>query len=168
MLGRKVCLIGEFAVGKTSLFNRLVYNRFSPTYLSTLGVRIQRKTTDHAALALLLWDIEGGREGATPHADYLGGAGAIVLVCDLTRPRTIDRLPLYAAQARLACPRALIVIAANKADCSAADAPTIAAAQNMAAQLDAPLAITSAVDGSGVHALFTLVSQRLAPQAAAA
>src|SRR5512136_1257378 len=44
VIQKKVCLLGEFAVGKTSLVRRFVEGRFDDRYLSTIGVRISRKT----------------------------------------------------------------------------------------------------------------------------
>ena len=44
----KICLIGDFSVGKTSLIRRFVESRFSDTYLSTIGVRVSRRVVQIA------------------------------------------------------------------------------------------------------------------------
>ena len=61
---KKVCLLGDFAVGKTSLIRRFVEGRFDDRYLSTIGVKISRKTVTRAdhLLNLLIWDLAGGDE----------------------------------------------------------------------------------------------------------
>ena len=58
---KKVCMLGAFAVGKSSLVRRMVEGRFSDRYATTVGVRIERLDMDcrGQALRLLLWDIAG-------------------------------------------------------------------------------------------------------------
>jgi len=69
---KKVCLLGEFAVGKTSLVRRFVYNRFDEKYLSTIGVKVSRKTVsvprgqEMDELNMLLWDLAGGERFSQP------------------------------------------------------------------------------------------------------
>lgn len=158
MAQRKVCLVGDFAVGKTSLFNRFVFERFEPGYLSTLGVRIQRKAMPSDDPALLVWDVEGGRDEQLLKPGYLTGAACIIAVCDLTRPATIDRCAAYVAELRALCPATPLLLAANKLDLVAADHPHIARAHAVAAALHVPLTLTSACDGDGVAALFEAVT----------
>ncbi len=166
MRQRKVCLIGDFAVGKTSLFDRFVYNRFSGTYQTTVGVRVQRKVVELGAttLSLILWDMEGNSQGtATINESHLLGAAGAVLVCDLTRPDTIRSLPIYAAALRRVSPKACYVSAGNKYDLVSPHDNHIAVAQQTAASLDVPLLLTSANTGENVEDLFqTLANQLLA------
>jgi hypothetical protein len=67
-VSKKVCLLGEFAVGKTSLVRRFVYNLFDDRYISTIGVRVSRKTVavpvdeQLAELTLMVWDLAGSEE----------------------------------------------------------------------------------------------------------
>lgn len=165
MLQRKVCLVGDFAVGKTSLFNRVVFDRFEPGYRSTLGVRVQRKLAagPHEA-PLIVWDTEGGRNEILLKPGYLTGAACTIVVCDLTRPATIDRCAAYAAQLRRLCPATPLLIAANKLDLVSADHPHVDHARRIAASLDLPLALTSACDGAGIAALFHVVAEQRAAQ----
>lgn len=61
-VSKKICLIGDFGVGKTSLIRRFVENQFSDEYLSTVGVKISRKPVDipgGSVVQLLIWDLEG-------------------------------------------------------------------------------------------------------------
>ena len=88
---KKICLLGDFSVGKTSLVRRFVHNRFDDQYISTIGVKVSRKTVvlpvadDLVELTLMVWDLAGS-QGTTPiAASYLRGAVGAVLVCDLTR-----------------------------------------------------------------------------------
>ncbi|HNO94753.1 MAG TPA: hypothetical protein PKJ84_11315, partial [Anaerolineales bacterium] len=58
---KKICLLGDFGVGKTSLVQRFVEGRFDDKYLSTMGVKISRKTLkrSYGKLNLLIWDVAG-------------------------------------------------------------------------------------------------------------
>lgn len=89
---KKVCMIGSFAVGKTSLVSRFVHQLFSERYLTTIGVKIDRKTVhvDHHTVQLLLWDIHGDDEFQRIRDAYLHGAGGFLLVADGTRRTTFD------------------------------------------------------------------------------
>ncbi|MDH3434076.1 MAG: GTP-binding protein, partial [Gammaproteobacteria bacterium] len=59
----KVCIVGDFAVGKTSIAERFVNNHFSESYLTTIGVKIDTKLIEVPDLGvshkLVIWDIAG-------------------------------------------------------------------------------------------------------------
>lgn len=115
---RKVCLLGDFAVGKTSLVRRFVDNRFDDKYLSSIGVKVSRKTlnrSDHT-LNLLIWDLVGGNEFSRREIGYLVGAAGALLVCDLTQLETVDAVAQYAHQLRTINPQAALVFIGNKVD----------------------------------------------------
>lgn len=163
MLQRKVCLVGDFAVGKTSLFNRFVYNRFSETYQSTIGVRIQRKivkVSDHE-LALILWDTEGGQDSKALKESYLKGAAGAVIVCDLTRTATILHCEEYIHLLRRENPALPLAIAGNKLDLVSPDHTHVAVARQVAQLFQAPLTLSSASLGVGVEQLFQSLGERL-------
>ena len=46
MLQKKICMLGGFGVGKTSLVSRFVTSIFSDNYLTTIGVKIDKKSID--------------------------------------------------------------------------------------------------------------------------
>lgn len=92
MLQKKVCLLGAAAVGKTSLVARFVRSIFSERYLSTIGVKIDKRVV-HARgidVNLVIWDIEGDREFQRVQSSYLTGSSGCILVADGTRPDTVD------------------------------------------------------------------------------
>ena len=92
MLQKKICLLGAFGVGKTSLIRRYVDSIFSDAYLTTVGVKIDKKvlTVGTEEMALILWDIAGEDEIAAVRVSYLRGAAGYLLVVDGTRPETLD------------------------------------------------------------------------------
>ncbi len=91
VLQKKVCMLGAFSVGKTSLVKRFVESIFSETYLTTVGVKIDKKTVDlgERAVNLILWDVAGEDDISAVRMSYLRGCAGYVLVADGTRPSTL-------------------------------------------------------------------------------
>ena len=92
MLQKKVCMIGAFATGKTSLVARYVKGMYSEKYQTTIGVKIDKKvvTTKNQVLNLILWDIYGEDEYQNVRMSYLRGASGFILVVDGTRQETLS------------------------------------------------------------------------------
>lgn len=92
MLQKKICMLGFFGVGKTSLVRRYVSSVFSDTYLTTVGVKIDKKTVTvrEQTLNMLLWDIAGADDISALRTSYLRGAAGYLLVADGTRPETLE------------------------------------------------------------------------------
>lgn len=89
---KKVCVLGAFAVGKTSLVGRFVKNVFDERYLTTVGVKIDRKDVEAGdeTVRMVLWDIQGEDELQPIRPSYMKGASGCLLVVDGTRPETLD------------------------------------------------------------------------------
>lgn len=162
-LSKKVCLLGDFAVGKTSLVRRFVYDYFDDQYLSTIGVKVSRKTISLAQgqnlveLTMMLWDLAGGEEFTPMRASYLRGAAGMLLVGDLTRPSTFEVLSRYAAGMEQMGERLPLVLAANKVDLlddGHASRETLSWVETVAETLAVPLYLTSALTGDEVERAF--------------
>ena len=159
-ISKKICLLGDFAVGKTSLMRRFVYDLFSEKYISTIGVRVSRKTVaipdggDVIELTMMLWDLGGSEEFNLMRASYLRGAAGAVLVCDLTRPGTLECVQTYADELLSISPGAHFVLAANKRDLIDQQRLTQEQIQAAAADVNAPYYFTSAKTGDEVETLF--------------
>ena len=89
---KKICMLGAFAVGKTSLVKRFVKSFFDEKYLTTVGVKIDKKTVhlDDREVVLMLWDLEGQDAYHQIRTSYLRGASGYLLVADGTRQETLD------------------------------------------------------------------------------
>jgi small GTP-binding protein len=154
MIQKKVCMVGVHGTGKTSLVQQFVHSMFSERYLSTVGVKIDRKPLEleGTALTLVLWDLAGrdGHEDIT--VSYLRGAHAILYVADGTRKETCDQLPELRALARDAAGEVPEMLALNKTDLTdqwalgRRDEETLAGAWEMVR--------TSAKTGAGVEEAF--------------
>jgi small GTP-binding protein len=159
-LSAKVCLLGDYAVGKTSLVRRFVYNMFDDRYLSTIGVKVSRKVValargdDVVELTLMLWDLAGSEEFDSVRASYLRGAVAGLIVCDVTQPITLATAPQYAQQIRAVNPKAALVLAANKVDLTENRAVSDDDVCAMGRLLAARCLFTSAKSGEGVDEAF--------------
>ena len=90
MIAKKVLLVGNFGVGKTSLIRRFVLNEFSEDYISTIGVRISKKEVKfkEQIVKLLIWDVAGTSGNEKIPKAYFLGASAAMFVFDLTREET--------------------------------------------------------------------------------
>lgn len=164
VIQKKVCLLGDFAVGKTSLVRRFVEGRFDDSYLSTIGVKISRRrmVRDDHTLNLIVWDLAGGERFSRPESSYLRGAAGALLVCDLTRRETADTLARYVHDLEAISPGAAVVLVANKADLDAQRELSDATLAALADQFAAPLLLTSAKSGRNVAEAFTLLADQLA------
>ncbi len=94
MIQKKICMVGVFATGKTSLVQQFIYSKFSEKYHSTVGVKIDRKEVILAGtqVNLLLWDLAGQDKFQTVQGSYLRGSSGIFFVVDGTRRETLDEL----------------------------------------------------------------------------
>ena len=88
---KKICMLGSFSVGKTSLVRQFVEGQFTDKYLSTIGVKVSRKTVERpqSQLKFLIWDLAGGDDFTQVGNNYLRGAKGALIVCDLTRAETL-------------------------------------------------------------------------------
>jgi small GTP-binding protein len=97
MLQKKVCMLGSFSVGKTSLVRRFVESIYDEKYQTTIGVKVDKKIV-HANgedVSLILWDIHGEDIYQRMRMSYLRGMSGYLLVIDGTRRQTlIDALAL--------------------------------------------------------------------------
>jgi small GTP-binding protein len=93
IIKKKICLFGAFGVGKTSLIGRFVHNVFSPKYLSTVGVKVDKKVLSLGPgldITMMVWDFEGRSDYVSMADGYLLGMSGFFLVADGTRPDTLE------------------------------------------------------------------------------
>ena len=118
MLQKKICLLGAFSVGKTSLIKQFVSSLFDEKYLTTLGVKIDKKiiTVEETELMLMIWDLAGEDDYNTLKVNHLRGAAGYILVIDGTRPKSLEVALSVQERAQEALGDVPFVIALNKAD----------------------------------------------------
>jgi small GTP-binding protein len=91
MIKKKICILGAFAVGKTSLVEKYVKSIFSDKYHTTIGVKTDQKdlTIDGKDIRLIIWDINGEDDYQHVRPSYLTGISGFILVVDGTRKETL-------------------------------------------------------------------------------
>lgn len=152
MLKTKVLLTGNFGVGKTSLFQRFILSKFDERYLTTIGVKVDKKQIqiERGIVEVFLWDVAGEVSQDKVPISYFLGAHGIIYVFDLTRPLTYQNLERDIAYLRKLAPKATIKIVGNKRDLVSEEQ-----LQQIFSVLDLPANIvTSAKTGENVDTLF--------------
>ena len=96
----KLLMIGDSAVGKTSLLLRYANDTFSSTFITTIGIDFKIKTVDldGRRVKLQIWDTAGQEQFRTITRSYFRGAQGIVLVYDITDRRTFNSVRSWMAQ----------------------------------------------------------------------
>ena len=163
MLVQKICMLGAFAVGKTSLVQRFVTSLFSDQYHTTIGVKVDKKLVevDHRLVNLVLWDLYGEDDYQKLRLSYLRGSSGYLLVIDGLRRATLDvALQLQRTAADALGPVPFIVVV-NKSDLQAEWEVTD---QDLAEleQRGWRVVKTSAKTGEGVEQTFTTLARTLA------
>ena len=161
---KKICLMGAFAVGKTSLVARFVRSIFAEKYHTTLGVKIDKKivSTAHGEVMLMIWDLAGEDEFIGVDLEYMRGAAGYLVVADGTRRSSLERA--VALQARI-CERlgpVPFILLINKVDLEESWEIENADLEELSAR-GWRILRTSAKSGQGVEAAFISLAASLLP-----
>ena len=164
-LQKKVCLVGAFAVGKTSLVRRFVESIFDERYQTTLGVKIDKKVmeVDGRPLTMVLWDMAGEDDLTQLRPSHLRGAAGFILVADGCRGRTLQTAMELERRIRAETEPAPFVLALNKSDLAAEWEISDAAIEPLVRNGWTSMR-TSAKDGSGVEDLFLSLARKMLEQ----
>ncbi len=170
LIYKKICLLGMFGVGKTSLVRRFVYNRFDDAYLTTVGVKVSQKILPPVKnsqgrltqFTFLIWDIAGFEEASQRTKNYFVGAAGALVVADLTRPQTTEALPTILETFAAVAPDAAVVFLGNKTDLLPELGDQAQALEAFARQQNGPVLLTSAKTGLNVEKAFLQLAKNLA------
>ncbi len=160
---RKICMLGDFGVGKTSLVARYMRNTFSDTYLTTVGVKVDSKEVDLGELGVLklvVWDIAGRSVLDALNMSYLRGASGLLLVADGTREASLRTAIDLLLQSRSVLADAEAVLIVNKLDL--VERWEVAPSTLAELRQTLPVIETSALSGDGVEQAFLELAKRLA------
>ncbi len=162
MIKKKICMLGAFAVGKTSLVQRYVHSLFSDKYHTTVGVKIDKKPVNinGTPVDLILWDIYGEDEFQAVRSSYLRGASGCLLVVDGTRRYTLDTAHDLLKRTQETVGNIPVVFVFNKFDLM--DSWEIEPIQLDALEKQGMVIVrTSAKEGSGVEKAFTTLVEMM-------
>lgn len=164
VITKKVCVIGDFGVGKTSTVARCVHNVFSEKYLTTVGVKIDTKEVVREdsgdVVKMIIWDIAGTDRFSAVEFSYLRGSSGFLLVIDGTRSNTLDvarRLRVEAAERYGDLPFVTLI---NKADLSDQWEVSEADIRQLESDDFCPL-LTSAKTGDNVEQALQLLAEKV-------
>jgi len=167
----KVCLVGEAAVGKTSLIRRFVLDDFDDKYIQTLGTKVSKKEltvpptegNEAVKVDMTIWDIMGqkGFRELLKEA-YFYGAKGVIAVADVTRKTTLDDLDDWIEGVYSVTGKIPIQFMANKWDLRGQAEIGEEELTQATKAYDSPYFLTSAKTGENVEAAFQNLAQRIA------
>lgn len=164
MIKKKLCVLGSFGVGKTSLIRKFVHNVYSDRYVSTVGVKVDKKTVvlpGGEEVVLLIWDLEGRDDFESVADTYLRGMSGYFLVADGTRPETVESVRNTGRRMRAMFPGVPSALLLNKADLTSAWKADDASMADFA-EAGVGRFLTSAALGSGVEEAFGYIAGAMA------
>ncbi len=157
---KKVALLGQFGVGKSSITRRYMLDLFEADYMPTLGVQIKKKVLRMPSgkeLSMIIWDLEGFSSISKTRVSYLLGSSAYIYVFDITRPFTFEHLKEEIDFIKSEYPKVELKIVGNKKDLG--DHKTIEQIlQKQNVEVDH---FVSAKTGDGVKELFADLAKKL-------
>lgn len=162
MVQKKICMLGSFAVGKTSLVRRFVESIYSDVYQTTVGVKVDKKNVqvNGTEVSLVLWDIYGEDDYQKMRWTYLRGASGYLLVADGTRKATLEKAFQLEQRAREEVGAIPFVLVMNKCDLLQ-DWEVDAALESQIAAKKWDMLRSSAKSGEGVEEAFALLAQKM-------
>jgi small GTP-binding protein len=164
MIQKKICMLGTFATGKTSLVARFVHNLFSEKYQTTVGVKVDKKVVHDGDddVMLVVWDFAGADDLQDARPSLLRGAAGCLLVIDGSRPGTLDAAVQIRAAAESTIGKVPFVIALNKADLRSGKKWRLADGDLAALRARGwSMVETSALTGAGVDEAFALLAHQI-------
>lgn len=165
---KKVVLLGDGGVGKTSLIARYVIDKFDDKYIATIGTKVSRKDIQVIKpnlivnLRMMIWDVLGQKEYTKIRAASLSGAQGLILVADLSREDTVNNLiNFWLKEAEKVVGKVPTVIVGNKSDLADKREITATLLESQGQNLGIPTYIASAKTGDNVEDIFVTLGERM-------
>ncbi|UCE74880.1 MAG: GTP-binding protein [Methanomassiliicoccales archaeon] len=155
---KKMCVIGEEAVGKTSLIRRFVVDKFDDKYIATIGTKSSKKTliikddNVNVNLTMIIWDVLGQKKFAELKKSAFKGSNGAFIVLDLTRRETLYSFDEWLSSLFEVAGDIPVVILANKNDLKSEYGKD--EINRLVKRYDFPFYLTSAKTGENVNQAF--------------
>lgn len=165
---RKVLLLGDGAVGKTSLIRKFVTDKFDDKYIATIGTKVTKKQLELKNkdeiiyLTLMIWDVLGQKGYRSVQSSSFKGADGVILVCDFTREETLRSLEEYWMPSigdNLS--KLGLVFVANKSDLAGQAQFSLDVLQKLASKYGSSAFSSSAKTGENVEEVFLSLGEML-------
>jgi len=165
---KKICLLGVYGSGKTSIIDQYVNHKFEENYTSTLGVNISHKEIKFLSpeekkdyeVNLIIWDIEGEEQSREVPSEYYVGSDGAIIVADLLRKDSIEMMPKLIEKFCNFSKNNKIVLVGNKVDLvdTGENEEFI---KNIAVKNNLPYILTSAKTAKSIEECFNLLVQQI-------
>ncbi|MGC9781327.1 MAG: GTP-binding protein [Candidatus Heimdallarchaeota archaeon] len=165
----KILLLGEMAVGKTSITLKYVHGKFDSNYLMTVGMEPYSKYVqygDDETIHLSIWDIAGQRKFRIFTQMFFSGAKGALLVFDLTRPNTLHKLVEWHEELKKYTNKDIVtLLIGNKSDLKDLRLVTTEEAEVFKKKIGAIRFFeTSAKTGSYINEAFKIIAEEVLKQ----
>lgn len=168
-LRRKICLLGDAAVGKTSVIRRFVRDIFDDHYVVTLGTKVTMKELDIKSpekkqpvnITIMIWDILGQKELKRLQTSFYKGASGALIVADITRKETLESVDDWILSLFDSVGKIPVLILLNKSDLREQTAIKHKEIMDLVNKYDTTFLFTSAKTGENVDKAFTIISKML-------
>jgi small GTP-binding protein len=165
----KVCLVGESAVGKTSLVRRFVLDSFDDSYVATMGAKVMKRDIEisdemygNLLVNFVVWDIMGNKTFRDLFKEaFFQGAQGIIAVCDITRKKTLEELLNWIEAVSKVAGEIPVQIIANKNDLQDEAEITEDEVRAFSDEIESTYIVTSAKTGENVEDAFDLLAKRI-------
>jgi len=161
-ISKKICMLGTFGVGKTSLVRRFVYNMFDEKYLSTIGVHISQKKISldvKNQLKLIIWDIAHIEQMNEMIKSYFRGSHGAIIVFDVSRPFTLKDTKVIIKSYLDINPDSKLFFVGNKIDLVDGKSNDMEQFLQFINPYNSPYLLTSAKTGENVEQLFQQIGE---------
>jgi small GTP-binding protein len=170
LMSKKVCMLGSYGVGKSSIVRQFVYGKFETKYLTTIGVHFSHKMLAPSEneknkrsepLKLVMWDLSHLEKLGETRENYIGGAHAAIAVFDLSRPKTVGELDAFISPFMDLNPEAKIILVGNKNDLVSETDHALDEIDRLRLPEKQTVIFTSAKKGKNVHTVFAKLRDML-------
>jgi small GTP-binding protein len=164
----KICLIGDWGVGKTSLIRKFVLDQFDDKYIVTFGTKVTKKRIKFKQdpqniidMNLVIWDVMGQKEFKKIQTSAYRGTHGVFLVCDITRLDTLKNLKKWQQEIFHVTGEIPLIVLVNKIDLKTKAKFTVEDVESAAKGLKAQFYLTSAKTGQNVESAFKNIGLKL-------
>ena len=159
-VAKKICLLGDPAVGKTSLIRRFVFDRYDDKYLSTLGTKVTKKIIDmnDTNLRMMIWDLAGQKEFRRIRNTVFRGVSGAIIVGDLTRKDTLEDMKEWIEELTSSRGAVPFILIGNKSDLEGKKPEKL---RELSTKYNVPFLMTSAKTGENVEKAFLILGKMI-------
>ena len=165
---KKVGLLGDSAVGKTSLIRRFVVDVFDDKYIATIGTKVSKRDMEYdlkdktVYLTLMLWDILGQKDYKKIRNQSMKSSHGVMIVSDLTRPETVDSArDFWFNEAWETLGEVPVIFVGNKADLVEEGCEAAKELKQLADKVEMPVEFCSAKTGERVDDAFRKIGKMM-------